>query len=421
MRNMLLAGACGLLVSMPAASALAQVTSVVTGQSIFVGNPDFSAPFNPYSLGPLTPVGSSATQLSPNPGEGGAPDYNSYQVSTAVTPSDIEFANGATQLGSLTATETATSVQITLKNTGSTAVTPTLQSDILPGGFGVYVGDPNLNPTFDHSTGVTGDALQTPEAGPNLACCGPTPTLDQLASSPGNFSSVPVPGFADAIAGATFSFMISNNGVVVKDITGSLTITYATTAAGRVPVVTLSPDAAAALSNFRLLTSPTDPYAIGYQWDASSLSVDLGGSLAPGDSDVVSYDTAVTAYTFAGMSETFMDADGYQSFPTLLAYSGFGDPIGMGGGGSKPKAVGDDADPVGIQDVYFPLFQVGVPTFDSSNGDLSLPVSDEQLPALPLTYMSAPAVPEPQTWALLLAGMVGVGLGLRRRTGRRLA
>jgi len=410
---MLLAGACGLLLSAP--PALAQVTSVVTSQSVFTGNPQYynlSGPFNPYSLGPLTPVGNSQTQLSLG-GEGG-PDYNNYQVSTAVTPSEIQFANGGTQVGSISAVETATSVQITYTNSGSTAVVPTLQSDILPGGFGIYVGNPNLNPTFDTKTGVTGDATQTPE----LLSGGPT--LDQLASGPGNYAQVP--GFENAIAGATFSFEISSNGVVIKDITGSLIISYATTPAGRLPVVTLSPDAAAALADFSQVTSPTDPYAIGYRWNGSSLTVPLGGLLSPGDSDVVSYDTQITAYTLAGTPETFIDGTGhYQSLPTLLAYSGFGDPIGMGGGGGRPSALDDNSsDPMGIQDVYFPVFQLGTPTFDPTTGDVSVPVSDEELPALPLTYTPAP-VPEPATWLLLLAGVGGVGLGLRRRARRLLA
>jgi len=149
--------------------------------------------------------------------------------------------------------------------------------------------------------------------------------------------------------------------------------------------------------------------------------VPLGGLLAPGASDVVSYDTQITAYTLAGTPD-LGDGGEFASSPALLAYSGFGDPIGMGGGGSKvePALATDASDPSAIQDVYFPVFQLGLPTFDPTTGDLSLPVSDEVLPALPLTYEPAP-VPEPGIWALLLAGMGGVGLGLRSRTARRLA
>ena len=174
----------------------------------------------------------------------------------------------------------------------------------------------------------------------------------------------------------------------------------------------------AALPSFRLLTSPTDPAALGYQWDASDLTVALGGLLAPGASDTVTYETEVNAYSFAGVDTVYQDRSGYHVFPQLLAYSGFGDPIGRGGGGTPPAArfPGEDSIPGSgtIQDVYFPRFQIGLPTFDSVTGELSLPVSDQLLPALPLTYTEA-VIPEPETWALMLAGLGGVALAVRRR------
>ncbi len=392
-------------------AAPAQVTSVITGQTVYSGLP---------GSGSGQPVASSATQLAVL-GEGGN-GYNNYQVSTAVTPSDIDFADNATALGSFSSLTTTTAVNITFTNNGPVAVAPTLQSQITPGGFGMYVADPGLNPTF--VGGVVGDANQSPEVGASPSCeCVADTRLNQYAAGPGNYG---VPGYANEIAGASFSFTVLSNGVMVEDISGSLTLAY-NPAPGGSPIytLTLSPQAVAALPTFRLITSPGDPSALGYQWDAADLTVPLGGLLAPGASDTVSYDTTVTAYTLAGMSVVANNGRGqYFIDPQILAYSGFGDPIGRGGGGTPPDASRPDADGVPgsgtIQDVYFPRFQLGLPTFDPVTGDLSLPVSPTELPALPLTYTEA-VVPEPEAWTLMLAGLGGVGLAMRRRARPRTA
>lgn len=410
--SIIIGGALALASILAAASASAQVTQVVTGQTVFSGLPGGS--------GFARPSPNTATQLQVT-GEGGA-GYNNYQVSTQVSASDIKFADNATVLGSLSSVTTATSVDVTFTNKGSNSVIPTLKSQIIPGGFGLYLGDPASNPTFNNQTGIVGDANQTPEI--NIATCGCAGTISPLlnyADNPGNY---PTPGYADDVAGASFDFRISSNGVILEDISGSLTLLHDPVNDTPELDVFLSPDAQAALPSFRLLTSPTDPYAVGYQWDASDLTLALGAALAPGASQVVSYDTTVTAFSFAGDSTVFQDGIPlvYSSDPGIVAYSGFGDPIGKGGGGTPPQTIGTGADPQGlsgpgpVQDVYFPRFQFGLPTFDPNTGTLGLPVM-KLVRSLSLNS----AVPEPDTWALLLAGFGGAGLLLRRRRGRQFA
>ena len=405
-RGLLIAGAALATASVfAAADASAQVTQVVTGRTVYSGIP---------GAGTGSPVGNSSTQLPQN--EEGGTGYNNYQVSTAVGPSDITFADNATVLGSFSSLTTTTSVNITFTNNGSSAVVPTLKSQITPGGFGLYVGDPGFNPTFSTQTGVVGDANQTPEIG-TVNSCGCTlinTQLNQFATGPGNY---PAPGFYDAIAGVSFDFSISSNGNTLKDISGSLILAYDPVSNGPVTTLTLSPDAQAALAGFGLNTDPADLSALGYNWTGGDLTVALGGPLAVGASQTVSYDTSVTAYVLAGDSVAYLSGKPPQYFidPQLVAYSGFGDPIGKGSGGTPPQAVGQGIGGTGdIQDVYFPRFQIGLPSFDPTTGNLTLPLSDKQLPALPLTNSIQP-VPEPEAWTLLLAGIGGAGVMLRRR------
>jgi hypothetical protein len=393
-----------------ATDASAQVTSVITGRTVYSGIP---------GAGSGSPVGNSSTQL-PVLGEGGD-GYNNYQVSTAVGPNDITFADNATVLGSFSSLTTTTSVNITFTNNGSAAVVPKLKSQITPGGFGLYVGDPGFNPTFNTSTGVVGDANQTPEIGPvnSCGCTVANTQLNHFATAPGNY---PAPGFENQIAGVSFDFAISSNGNTLEDISGSLTLAYDPVSNGPVTTLTLSPDAQATLSGFALNTMPSDLSALGYQWDGGDLTVALGGPLAPGDSQTVSYDTSVTAYVLAGDSVIYQAGKPLQYFidPQLVAYSGFGDPIGKGTGGTPPQSVIFGAAPQGvvgtgnISDIYFPRFQIGLPTFDPNTGNLDLPLSNKLLKALRLTN-TVRAVPEPETWTLLLAGMGGAGFMLRRR------
>ena len=371
----------GLLVAASAASA--QVTAVVTGggTTVVLGS----------GAGMTTIQTSHNTASQVN--DAGANYAGNYQVVSDLTPNDIIFANNASAEGNFASVTSSTSLAVTYTNNGPIAVTPQLTSSITPGGFGFYT---EINPDNQAGT-MIGNINNSPSTG--------TPFSAYTTNSP-------------FLAGASFSISIASDGVVFESLTGTVTISPAVLFGmnAHPPVVALTLGGAApSLNGFGLLTPAGSMTEVGYQWNTTPLALTIpGGPLAAGGSRTLTYDTQVTAFTSGADTQA---CGGMYSCPQLFAFSGFGDPIGRGGGGGPPARVhpfgSGGAAPGGIQDVYFPRFQFGLPTFDPLTGNLSLPLSDQLLPTLPLS------VPEPETWVLMLAGVACVGAALRRRSHRQ--
>jgi hypothetical protein len=142
------------------------------------------------------------------------------------------------------------------------------------------------------------------------------------------------------------------------------------------------------------------------------------GLLAPGASTVLSYTTTVSAVTSAASS--LGACGGPLGCPSILAYSGFGDPIGKSAGAK------------GVSDPNFPQFELSLPTFNPTTGLADGPEIKGIAPSLPVpgqttaqtaaNFFPIPSnvlgpVPEPETWVLMIIGLGGVGAALRR--GRR--
>jgi hypothetical protein len=359
--------------------AAAQVTAVITGGGTSVTLGSGGSTTNSTSHNTAAQLNDVASAYAGN-----------YQVVSDLTPDNIIFANNASAAGDFASVTSSTSLAVTYTNNGSLAVTPQLTSEITPGGFGFY-----SEHTQDNGTTI-GD-------------------INNSSSTPTPFSAYGSSG-APFLAGASFSINIASDGVVFESLSGTVTVGPAVLFGmhAHPPIVTLTLGGdAPSLNNFRLLTPAGSMTEVGYQWDTTDLALTIpGGPLAPGDSRTLTYDTEVTAFTSAVQTA---DCGGPDSCPQLFAFSGFGDPIGRGGGGAPPAAVShgfaslDSDAPDGISDVYFPRFQFGLPTFDPTTGVLSLPLSSKLLPTLPLS------VPEPETWILMLAGVGVLGSALRRR------
>ncbi len=353
----------------------------------------------------FTPIGSSPVYNN----------YNSYQVSTVLEPNYVAFANNATIAGGAglgSSITSSTSIAVTFTNTTGQSITPTLESTILPGGFGFYAGDLTGNPTL--SNGVVGDINLTPQS----------KTVNLLQLLAGYY---PQPVWNEGTV--SFSFQILQGANVLASYTGSAYLNllgnYCTsTCTPPYAVQTGAYTLSTPLNNFGLIASNDPNGAVGFRWDATPVAVDLG-TIAAGDSTTLSYVTSVTAS---------IRNPGFFNDQAPIAYVGFGDPIGSRGGAG------------GIHDPNFPLLQYDVlPTYDQTTDQLTsgqfmgytkggFPVTDTTLPAssnpppitppatLPIDPSSLqPAVPEPGAWVLMLAGLSLTGGALRSRRSHRLA
>jgi archaellum component FlaF (FlaF/FlaG flagellin family) len=375
-----------------ATAASSQVTGIVTSRSVSVEDL--------YdSLSTAGAVPDSAAQYSfPN---GSSPYFQAienYQVSADVTPSEITFANNATSQGYVSMTSSSTVVSVTFTNNGSTTVDGSIDSTILPGGFGFFMDSPQDNPTL--SGNAIGDVNQTPPS--SLA------TFQNISG----FDAIGI-GQSEGYAG--FSFDILENGTQVAGYSGSVSLNLSLASPG--VNVSVAASAPPALNGFALITPAGSDQAVGYQWNTTEVVVPLG-ALAPGQSTTVTYETTVSTSTDV---QNFNNCPTEDVCPQLLAYSGFGDPI--------RKSAGTGTDP------YFPTFDLSLPTFDPRTGVAggmtidgvgpSLPLAGvTPAPFIPIPFSILGPVPEPEVWTLMLAGMGGIGLALRgrrpsARTGRR--
>ena len=384
--------AFGAVLSLGAFAASADVTGVVTSRTV-----DSTSTGAPHVVGSVdngaaqyfTPIGSSPVYNN----------YNSYQVSTVVDPNYIAFANNATIAGGAglgSSITSSTSIAVTFTNKTGQSIAPTLESTILPGGFGFYAGDLTGNPTLNN--GVVGDINLTPQS--------KTVNLTQLLAG---YYTEPVWNYGTV----SFSFQILQGATVLASYTGSASLnllanctpTCSAPDAVQTDAYTLS----SPLNNFGLIASNDPNGAVGFQWDATPVSVGLG-TIGAGDSTTLSYVTSVTAS---------IKNPGFVNDQAPIAYVGFGDPIGRDAGGG------------GVNDPNFPLLQYNLlPTYNPNTNQLNsgqftgytksgFPVHDFTLTSSSST--TPPGVPEPEAWALMVAGIGLTGGLARSRTRRRLA
>jgi hypothetical protein len=367
MDRMTIAAACCAWAAATAAGA--QVTNVTGASATQV---QLDSTFNSTGSGPgLVTQG------------GGAAYYSSYSS----TPTVISFESGAASIrgDNQVSTTSTSSVDITIKNGGATAVDALMQSQITAAGLGLYLANT--------AGGCGGSGLFA--GGDPYGGCAQTKGPLTFYTRPAGAGAGRFP-----LAGASFEFSVTVGGTQVYDFTGQETMTL-NPATGRAevnPLVLSDPSVLQGLTHIQ----PGNPgSADGYTWDASDVSIGLG-SLAAGASEDVVYSATVS--TFSNVKCATAD-------PTvcLVPFAAFGDPIG-GGQGVKPAVArlfgqGLDASPLADGSDGIPYVDdwapqtFRFPTFDFKTGVLSFNTG----------------VPEPKTWMSLILGFGLIGAALRRR------
>ena len=279
------------------------------------------------------------------------------------------------------ATSTA-GVNLKITNNGSNAITlNSINSDIIQAGMGFMVQKTKGNAVG--SNVFTGYGVDTQ----------------------GSFADLNAKGALNGqvIATSSFSFDIYGQGYIrtpditpLYQITGSVSLGF--DSEGNVYETYTLDDPNGVLTSFTpVYSSPgsisnSDNIA-GFQWDETGITVDLDQLLlGAGDS---------THLYYRATSSVQISAPCVSDTECLVAYSGFGDPVGRGGG--------TDA---------FDAFSRSSNNSNSSNcpdDDSQICFSPQGIAPFSNLNFTDGGVPEPAAWALMILGFGLTGAALRRR------
>ncbi|MBL8553630.1 MAG: PEP-CTERM sorting domain-containing protein [Phenylobacterium sp.] len=314
-----------------------------------------------------TPLGGGAGQFPPAGGEvgptGGA-NFNSF-VDVGANAITFESSHSVSQ-GPFQSFSSYSQVGFTFDN--ADPYTPvSFHSEITPQGLGFYLADTSNGCLFTNSCVQVSDEDYT---------------FADLAD-------VNAAGYLGAVG---FSFEIMDNGTPLYALTGFLGLQANPDCPdGYCIVETLTTpfgeSAAYLLDGFAQQTDPFDLSARAYGWGSTDVYFDL----YYGSHDITYRTTVVSATSAACINGNIC----------LVAYSGFGDPIGRGGAIDALNA-----------------FDIGAQTHQDGELIQGLNFSPQTFNLYyrngELGYRPA-GVPEPGTWALAIMGFGIAGAALRRR------
>jgi hypothetical protein len=281
------------------------------------------------------------------------------------------------------ASATATSgVIATLTNTGRNAVTlDSIDSEIIQAGMGFMV-----QKTTGNAVGA--DVFTGYGVDPN----GSFGDLNKTGHL--NTQIIGTAGFTFDVYGADYA--TTPDVLPLYQITGSVSLGF--DSEGNVFEFSQISDAQSTLTNFQAVYPDPDGLnnsdnMAGYEWDATDITIGLNNFLlAAGQSTQLYY----VASSYVDISDPCPSDK-----ECLVGYSGFGDPVGRGGGVSD-----------------FALFQSDArssSTCPDDNSEICFsPQSVTPFSNLDFTKDGG-GVPEPATWALMIMGFGLTGAALRRR------
>ena len=304
-----------------------------------------------------------------------------YAANVTTTGGSVFFSSSSISAGSGNAAVSGVGVTLNFTDLGATPIN-SMTSTIFQSTFGFY-----MAPFGNNAPVCTGATLPT--------CLGATSGVVDFASMVDGGSSL----FTDGMAGSYFSFEVLVNGVSQYEIGGGLTLID--NGANPPALVSYSSingvlgaidDLSTVLPGFQLLQN--DGYGLIYGWDQSNFTVNFDTPIV--GSGNISYQ--ISTYTFGDS----LTGDN-ESSRSIIAFSCFADPVGRGS----------------TRGQLIPLLNgLADPTCDDfrEGGDqkrdyvLKLGSIDEN----GNFGFTAPGIPEPDTWAMLIMGFGLVGLSMRR-------
>jgi hypothetical protein len=205
------------------------------------------------------------------------------------------------------------------------------------------------------------------------------------------------------IAGTSFSFSVLVDGVEARKIGGSITMFVTNGVVSFVEDFGSGDNAlSSALLGFEL--EANDNYAYIYKWDKTPFTALFGDqSIGFGESAVVTYRITTESWSQSRSNDS----------NSVIAFACFPDPLGRGG-----------ATAAGLSAIAAAMDTIGNPndaTCDDFVDDAGNPERRYSvfLPQIKdgAIVMEPPAVPEPASWAMMIAGFGLVGAAVRRRRG----
>jgi hypothetical protein len=343
MRSLAYAIACGVLL---AGTSVQAQTIGATG--------DGSAEIQTGAV--YAPMGLGDGKLEIN-GRGG-----SAEAKVQITTDHVSFESGVAVSGANSSAVSYSGVDITVTNTSTDDISiESFGSTIIPAGMGFYLQD-RVGLATDNNI-FTGYGQTTSGLGFGVL-------FDQV-------------GADVTFASASFDFSVTSGDYTLYQLSGLLELSF--DIYGNLVVNNGLGDAALALDGFT--TAYDNGYALAFAWDATHIDVPLGLTLEQGQDTFIEYRTSVNAFT---------DVDCVNDGRTcLVAYSGFGDPIGRGGGVSSFAAR-------------------GAPSLQAYNPITGIVFDPQDVTVFELNNRGG-AVPEPATWMTLILGFGLLGAAFRRR------